>query len=95
MESPSYWLDTSGEPTLGIGVCGRCGSKLPIGVLQSDPNSPALMVCPDDLDTLDPYRLPARQTEDVTLPFARPDTDISVPAALAAQDNNLIANSSG
>lgn len=90
MESPAYWLDTSSEPTCGIAVCARCGAKLPIGALSSDPNAPGLMVCVDDLDELDPYRLPARQTEDVTLPFARPDTDISVPAALAAQDNNLI-----
>jgi hypothetical protein len=41
--------------------------------LHSDPNSPGLLVCREDLDVLDPYRLPARQTEDITLPFYRPD----------------------
>lgn len=95
MRSPSYWLDTTGQPTLGIGICGRCSAKLPLAELSSDPNAPGLMVCKDDLDVLDPYRLPARQTEEINLPFARPDTNIDVPAALAAQDQNLIANGQG
>lgn len=92
MQSPAYWLDTRGEPTLGIGLCGRCSAKLPLAELTSDPNSPGLMVCKDDLDVLDPWRLPARESEDITLPFVRPDTKIDVPAALAAQDSNLIAS---
>jgi len=45
--------------------------------LHSDPNSPGLMVCKKDLDVLDPYRLPARETEDITLPFYRPDLDLT------------------
>lgn len=92
MQSPAYFVDTTGEPTLGVGLCGRCSAKLPLGELSSDPNSPGLMVCKDDLDVLDPWRLPARETEDITLPFVRPDTNIDVPLALAVQDNNLIAS---
>lgn len=95
MRSPAYFLDTTGQPTLGIGLCARCSAKLPLAELHSDPNSPGLMVCKDDLDVLDPYRLPARQTEEITLPFARPDTDLSVPKSLALQDSTLIANQSG
>jgi hypothetical protein len=45
--------------------------------LFSDPNSPGLMVCKEDLDVLDPWRLPARQTEQITLPFYRPDLDLT------------------
>lgn len=71
------FLDTRGNATLGIGICGRCSRKFPIGELHSDPNSPNLMVCKADLDDFDPYRLPARQTETITLPFARPDTPLS------------------
>lgn len=92
MESPAYWLDTTGEPTLGVAICGRCSAKLPLAQLYSDPNAPGLMVCIDDLDVLDPWRLPARETELINLPFVRPDTDVSVPAALAAQDTQAIAN---
>ena len=95
MRSPMYHLDTTGQPTLGVGLCGRCSAKLPLAELHSDPNAPGLMVCIDDLDVLDPWRLPARETEDINLPFVRPDTSIDVPAALAAQDANLIANKSG
>jgi hypothetical protein len=49
-----------------------------IADLYSDPNSPGLRVCLEDLDNLDPYRLPARQTEIITLPFTRPDRPLEV-----------------
>lgn len=69
----SYFLDTTGQPTLGIGLCDRCRRKFPLMQLQSDPNSPGLKVCADDRDQFDPYRLPARQSERINLPFVRPD----------------------
>jgi hypothetical protein len=59
------------------------------------------MVCEDDLDDLDPYRLPARQTENINLPFVRPDVPlIPVPEApdafiLAAEDGEFIAAEDG
>ena len=45
--------------------------------LYSDPNYPGLRVCKDDMDQYDPYRLPARQPEDITLRFPRPDTPLA------------------
>jgi hypothetical protein len=45
--------------------------------LSPDPNSPGLMVCDQDRDEYDPYRLPARQTEDITLRFTRPDVPLT------------------
>lgn len=69
----SAYLDTTGNSSLGIAICGRCSLKFPIGELQPDVNYPGLMVCRDDADDLDPYRLPARETEDITLEFPRPD----------------------
>jgi hypothetical protein len=45
--------------------------------LSPDPNYPGLMVCEEDRDEYDPYRLPARQTENITLRFPRPDTPLS------------------
>lgn len=71
------YLDPRGRATYGIAICARCSKKFFTDELQSDPNSPGLMVCKDDLDTLDPYRLPARETEDITLPFYRPDLDLT------------------
>lgn len=69
----SIWYDPTGKASYGIGLCDRCSRKMSITDLYSDPNSPGLRVCLEDLDNLDPYRLPARQTENITLPFVRPD----------------------
>jgi hypothetical protein len=72
----SVFLDTRGNSSLAIGICGRCSRKFPIGELHSDPNYPGLMVCRADQDEFDPYRLPARQTENIALRYARPDTPL-------------------
>ena len=42
-----------------------------------DPNFPGMRVCKEDLDVLDPWRLPALQTENIALRFPRPDTNIA------------------
>lgn len=75
---PKY-LDTRGQPTLGIGVCGRCWFKFPLAELKADPNVPGLMVCKKDRDLFDPYRMPARLPDKINLPFVRPDTPLSEP----------------
>lgn len=72
----SVFLDTRGKSTLAIAICGRCSRKFPYDDLMPDPNIPGLRVCKDDLDEYDPYRLPARQTENITLRFPRPDTPL-------------------
>lgn len=72
----AVFLDTTGRSTLAIGICGRCSRKFPLDELMPDPNSPGLRVCREDLDEFDPYRLPARQTEDITVRFPRPDVPL-------------------
>ena len=85
----AIYLDTRGQPTLGIGICGRCSRKFPLAELQSDRNSPGLMVCAADNDQLDPYRLPARQADRIVLPFCRPDVSIDTdPAGLPTEDDS-------
>ena len=85
----SLFLDTRGLAWAGIGICDRCSRKFPIGELMSDPNSPGLRVCRVYVDELDPYRLPARQTERITLPFVRPDVSVATdPAGLISEDGN-------
>lgn len=57
--------------------------------LYPDPNSPGLRVCLADRDEYDPYRLPARQPEKITLPFVRPDANIATnPSGLVTEDDN-------
>jgi len=83
------FLDTRGKIFAAIGLCDRCSRKFPLEELMSDPNAPGLRVCKADLDELDPYRLPARQTERITLPFVRPDTPIPTnPFGLISEDGN-------
>lgn len=80
------FLDTTGRTTLGIGICGRCSRKFPLEDLHPDPNSPGLKVCLEDLDDYDPYRLPPRQPDQITLPFVRPD----VPLTGFSDESNLL-----
>lgn len=94
----SIWLDTRGNSTLGIGVCDRCRRKMSLDSLYSDPNSPGLRVCKEDLDNLDPYRLPPRQPDQIVLPFVRPDAPLySDPDGLVTEDDNnfLISSNNG
>lgn len=78
----SHYLDTRGLSSLAIGICGRCSLKFPVVDLMEDPNSPGLKVCRYDVDDYDPYRLPPRETESITLEFVRPDDPV-VGAAVA------------
>lgn len=76
------YLDTSGNTRLSIGLCGRCSLKFPIDELMPDPNSPGLLVCRDDVDDLDPYRLPPRSPEDITITMPRPDLPLGTTAVV-------------
>lgn len=71
------FLDTRGQPTLNVSLCARCGIKMPAAKLSPDPNSPGLLVCAKDRDRFDPYRLPPRQPDQISVPFVRPDTDLA------------------
>lgn len=75
---PRY-LDTRGKPSLSVAVCDRCKLKYALSDLKADRNAPGMLVCDECNDVLDPYRLPARQTERVDSPNARPDEPIEVP----------------
>lgn len=72
------YLDTRGESILSVAICDRCRRKFPYNALKPDPNFPGMRVCEEDLDQFDPWRLPALQTENISLRFPRPDTDIAV-----------------
>ena len=78
----SKFLDTTGQSTLGIGICDRCKRKFPLGDLSPDRDSPGLLVCDDDNDELDRYKLPPRTPETVSLRMIRPDVDIAVDATV-------------
>jgi len=71
------YLDTRGNSVLSVAICDRCSRKFAYVDLMPDPNFPGMRVCKDDLDQFDPWRLPAIQTENITLRFPRPDVSIA------------------
>jgi len=73
----SVYLDTRGNSVLSVAVCDRCNRKFAYVDLMPDPNFPGMRVCKDDLDKFDPWRLPARQTENIALRFPRPDVSVA------------------
>jgi hypothetical protein len=74
----SVYLDTRGNSVLSVAICDRCSRKFAYVDLMPDPNFPGMRVCKEDLDHFDPWRLPARQTENISLRFPRPDVSIAV-----------------
>lgn len=73
----SAYLDTRGNTNLAIAVCDRCSLKIALVDLKADRNAPGLRVCDACNDEFDPWRRPARRTEDALAPHARPDTPLT------------------
>lgn len=72
------YLDTRGNSVLSVAICDRCNRKFAYTELMPDPNFPGMRVCAADKDNFDPWRLPARQTENIALRFPRPDQNIAI-----------------
>jgi hypothetical protein len=73
------WLETLGDTVLSVAICDRCKRKVPYSSIRADGNIPSIRVCGDGCsDNFDPYRLPARPTEKISIRFPRPDADIAV-----------------
>jgi hypothetical protein len=83
------YLDTRGNSVLSVAICDRCSRKFAYVDLMPDPNFPGMRVCREDLDDFDPWRLPARMTENIALRFPRPDANIGITAnQIYTSDNN-------
>lgn len=72
------FLNTTGNASLAVFICDRCKMKRAIVEATPDPNFPGLKVCQQGCaDEKDPYRLPARKTEKITLQYPRPDVSVA------------------
>jgi len=72
------FLNTEGNASIAIFICDRCKMKRAIVEAMPDPNFPGLKVCQQGCaDQKDPYRLPARKTERITLQYPRPDVSVA------------------
>ena len=63
--------------TMAIGICSRCSKKMYVGDMVKDPNN-GMWTCREDQDLYDPYKLPARKTENITVSHPRPDVPLEV-----------------
>jgi hypothetical protein len=87
----SKWLDTLGNSVLSIAICDRCKMKRAYSDISEDRNIPGLRVCNDGCnDERDPYRLPARQPEKISIRFPRPDENLTGVTAPYIPDNGPI-----
>jgi len=93
----SVFYDPRGKSTFGIAICARCSRKMSVTDLSPDPNYPGLYVCDVDKDEFDPYRLPARQPEQISLFHPRPDTDIALTmrGTISQDGDEFIIDESG
>ena len=72
------WLVGGRSTGVAVAICDRCKMKRFLSQLSADPNSPGLRVCDQGcVDQYDPWRLPARVPERVTLHFPRPDLSLT------------------
>ena len=94
----SLFVPINSGPNVAIAECPRCHRHLQYVDLVQDPNNLNWMckLCRDDFD---PWRLPPRRTEDISLAHARPDphdysTQVPPTLILARSDvsNNLSLN---
>lgn len=69
------YLPVNLKGTAAIAICNRCRMKIQYDALTKDPNN-GNYYCPGCVDLYDPYRLPARQTENISLQHPRPDTEL-------------------
>lgn len=86
----SKWLNTMGNTVLSIAICDRCKMKRAYDDITQDRNIPGLRVCIFGCnDERDPYRLPARQPEKISLRFPRPDADVAAVNDAITTDPNI------
>jgi hypothetical protein len=87
----SIWLDTRGNTVLSIAICDRCKMKRAYDEIGTDRNLSGLRVCNFGCnDERDPYRLPARQPEKISIRFPRPDADVAENQDAITTDPNVV-----
>lgn len=65
--------------SLAIAVCPRCHFKRYSTELEMDPNTKQMVCKYNCVDEFDPYRLPAKPEDKISLQYPRPDDPLDVP----------------
>lgn len=72
----SLYIKVAASGSVAVGICDRCKFKFSLNDLNSDPDYPGLRVCEKCADLPDPYRLPSRAPEDITIQYPRPESPL-------------------
>lgn len=64
--------------SIPIGICDRCRMKFPHAALMRDGDIPALLVCSDCRDDIDPYKLPPHPVERIAVRYPRLDAALNI-----------------
>lgn len=72
----SLFKPPRGSGRAALAVCSRCKRKVYYDDLKQDPNNQN-WYCPACVDLYDPWRLPARVTENISLDHPRPETELT------------------
>ena len=75
----------TGGSSVAITVCPRCSFKYHYADLKQDPNTKQY-VCKDCCDLYDPWRMPARIPENISLTRPRPDEKLNTAEVAAVED---------
>lgn len=84
----SLYLPVRTKGSAAIAICPRCSKKMYLSDMVLDPNN-LNWYCKEDADTLDPWRLPARLAEDISLDHPRPDVKVD------DAESTILSNESG
>ncbi len=71
----SLYLPINLQGSAAIAICSRCQRKVQYVDLKQDPNN-MNWYCSECVDLYDPWRLPARRAEDISLQHPRPDVEL-------------------
>lgn len=81
--------------SMAVTLCPRCGLKYYYGELKQDPNTKVWM-CEGCVDIYDPWRLPARHAENITLLRPRPDISVAEDGGwLTTEDGSPLTTENG
>lgn len=69
----SLWHPLNTGSNVAIAICPRCHFKRQYTELAKDPNDGNYYCIYGCIDIFDPWRLPPRKTENISLDHARPD----------------------
>jgi len=82
------YLPVRTKGTAAIAICGRCQKKIYYDDLTKDPNNQNYY-CPECVDIYDPWRLPARKAEDISLDHPRRDVPFSADEQVLGTESGI------